>query len=209
MRDFWRYLGGTVVRPYPTFQRLLADTRHQAFGLGALLLIGVLYTLTVAGLAAAGANISAPAWTAVPPEDYYFWEIFFAAPVFILGCVLAAGLVQLLGKAFRGRGDFESTFAVLAFALTIPSFATWIPETVGTVFFLTGAMTQSEWIEMTGRPGFWQVFASVYQFVALAWYLVLIPAAVAASHRLRWWQTAVTSIITLSVVGTFMFTFIR
>ncbi len=114
-----------------------------------------------------------------------------------------------MSKAFKGRGTFDSTFAVLGFALTIPSFITWIPETVGTILFLLGVMTQAEWREIVAQPGFWQVFANVYIFVALVWYLVLIPIAVATSQKVNWWQSTIIGTLTAAIVGLVMFIFIR
>ncbi len=209
MSRFWRYLGSTIANPYRTYNRLLDDPQKLKHGTGAVLLIGVLYTLTVIGLAIVRADISTPPWVAIPAEHYYFWEMFFALPVFTLGWILAAGLVQLVSKAFRGSGSYEGTLAVLGFAMALPSFVTWIPETIGTVLFVSGVMTQKQWLEITSRPGFWQVFAGVYQFVALAWYLVLIPVAVAAAQKLRWWQSTLVGVFTLAVTGLLMFVFIR
>jgi len=88
-------------------------------------------------------------------------------------------------------------------------FVTWIPETIGTILLLLGVMTQKEWLEMTARPGFWQVFTIAYQLVALGWYLVLLPTAVSAAQRLRWWQAGIVGILTLVVFGLLMFVFIR
>jgi len=190
MRCFWLYLGGTIIRPRSTFTRLLAHPHHLAYGAGALALIGILYTLTVVGLAIVKAAVMVPPWVAIPAEHYYFWEIFFGAPVFLAGWILAAGLVQLLSKPFGGAGTFEGTLAVLGFAMTIPAFVTWIPETLGTILMLTGTMTQEQWLAIIARPGFWKVFAQVYQFVALGWYLLLIPIAVATAQKMRWWGAA-------------------
>jgi hypothetical protein len=209
MRKFWGYLGGTIIKPYGSFSRLCADSHALQHSLGAILFIGVLYTLTVIGLAIAGADIATPACINIPAQDYYFWEIFFAAPVYILGWILAAGIAQLISKIFRGKGTFEGTLATLGFAITIPSFVTWIPETIGTVLFLSGIMTQKEWQEIIARPGFWQVFANVYIFVGVAWYLVLIPLSVAASQKIRWWQSAIVGIVTTVIIGFIMFVFIR
>ena len=47
MRRFWTYLGGTVIRPRSTLTRLLADPHHLAYGVGAMVLMGILCTLTV------------------------------------------------------------------------------------------------------------------------------------------------------------------
>jgi hypothetical protein len=206
---FFSYLGGTVVRPRKTFEQLLADPRRLTYGIGALLLIGVLYTLTVAGLALAGATIVVPAWIAIPADRYYYWEIFFGAPVYFAGWILAAGIVQLLSKPFGGRGSFEQSLAVLGFALTLPGFVTWIPETVETGFLLTGAMTQPEWLELIERPGPWKVIFQIYQVVALGWYLVLFPLAVRAVQRLRWLPSVLLGHVTVLVVGFVIFIFIR
>ena len=209
MTHLWGYLGGVIVRPRSTFERLLADPRQLAHGTRAVLLVGALYTLTVAGLAIADAEIVTPAWVAVPEEDYYFWEIFFAAPVTLMGWLLAASLVQVLSQPFKGGGTFESGLAALGFALAIPMFVTWIPETIGTVLFLLGVMTQEEWWGVIARPGFWKVFAEVYQFVALAWYLALFTVAAKVVQQLRWWQAGIIGTLTVAIVGFYMLIFIR
>jgi len=209
MGQFWSYLGGTIIKPRSTFNRLLADPEQLTHSIRAILLIGVLYTLTVIGLAIVGADISEPAWIAIPAEQYYFWQIFFQIPVFVLGWILAAGLAQLMSKAFKGSGTFEGTFAVLGFALTIPSFVAWIPETIVTTLFLSGTMSQQEWIAIISRPGFWQVFTMAYQVVALAWFLTLFPVAIAAAQKLRWWQAAIIGILTVAIVGLVTLIFIR
>ncbi|MFQ6084550.1 MAG: YIP1 family protein [Candidatus Aminicenantia bacterium] len=209
MPSFWSYMGGTVIKPHSTFSRLLIDPRQLIHGAKALLLIGVLYTLTVIGLAIVRAEIVFPAWIAIPAEDYYFWEIFFALPVYLLGWILAAGLVQLLSKVFKGSGTFEGNLAVLGFAITIPAFVTWIPETIGTILFLLGVMTQKEWMELASRPGFWYFFAVVYQVVALAWYIVLFWIAVAVTQKLHWWQAAIVGTLTIAIIGFVMIIFIR
>ncbi|MGD2142952.1 MAG: hypothetical protein PVF54_00590 [Anaerolineae bacterium] len=92
MGRFWAYLGGTVIEPRGTFRRLLDDPKRLTYGVDAMGFIGVFYTLTVVGLAIVKAEIVTPPWVAIPAESYYFWEIFFAAPVFLGGWILAAGL---------------------------------------------------------------------------------------------------------------------
>ncbi|HEY81978.1 MAG TPA: hypothetical protein G4O01_01650 [Dehalococcoidia bacterium] len=209
MGRFWSYLGGVVINPRRAFNLLLADPKLLTHSLGAVLLIGILYTLTIIGLAVVGADISTPAWIAIPAEDYYFWEIFFAMPVYFLAWILASGLAQLMSQAFKGRGTFEGTFAVLGFALTIPSFVTWIPETIETLLFLLGVMSPAEWQEIIARPGFWRGFAVAYQFIAVAWYLILFPIAIAAAQKLRWWQAMVVGTLTVAIVGLVILIFIR
>jgi hypothetical protein len=209
MGKFWNYLGGTVIRPRSTFTHLLADPRQLVYGGKAVLLIGVLYTLTVIGLAVAKVPVAVEPWIAIPAEDYYFWEILFGMPVGVMGWILAAGLVQLLSKWFKGSGTFEGTFAVLGFTMTVPMFITWLPETLLTVLILIDVMSHKQWVEMTAHSRFWQVFGVGYQLVALAWYLVLVPIAVAVTQKLRWWQAAIVGTLTVVIVGFVMVIFIR
>lgn len=130
-------------------------------------------------------------------------------PVFLLDWILAGGVIQLLSRGFHGQGSYEKTLTATGFALMVPSLVTWIPETVGTILFLTGTMTQKEWLETISRPGFWQVFATLYQIVAVGWMLLLVPLAVAVVQRIRWWQAILTGIITLGIFMTLMLVFIR
>ncbi|MEW6142527.1 MAG: hypothetical protein AB1597_05130 [Chloroflexota bacterium] len=105
-----------MVRPRATFARLLNDPCRLSHGLAALLLIGVLYTLTVAGLAIAGARPTFPPFITIPPPVYYFWETFFCIPVFLTGWLVASAIVYLTARALRASGGFNETAALLGFA---------------------------------------------------------------------------------------------
>jgi len=114
-----------------------------------------------------------------------------------------------VSKWFKGSGTFEGTAAVMGFALSLPGFVTWSVETVITLLTLVGVMHKGAWAELTEHAGFWQVFAYAYQLVALGWYLVLFPLAVGVAQKLRWWQALIVGLLTLSVVGSIVFLFIR
>ena len=209
MNKFWRYLSQTIIHPAKTFKQLLADPHYLRYGTQVVFLIAILYTFTVIGLALNHASVATPPVVTIPAEHYYFWQSFFTLPVFVLAWILAAGLAHLLSKFFRGSGTFEGTAAVLGFALSLPGFVTWSVETVITVLTLVGLMHQGAWTELTSHQGLWQVFAYVYQLVALGWYLVLFPIAVGVAQQLRWWQALIVGLFTFSVVGSIVFLFIR
>ena len=209
MKTFWWYWGGAIVKPRSTFTLLNTDPNGLKQGTRAILFMGVLYTLTVGGLALAGADISTPPWLAIPAEDYYFWQIFIALPVILLDWILAAGLIQLLSRGFHGQGSFEKNLAATGFSLMVPLLVTWIPETVGTILILTGTMTQKDWLDTISHPGFWRTFADLYQYVAIGWMLLLTPLAIAVVQKIRWWQAIFTGILTLGIFVTLMLVFIR
>jgi hypothetical protein len=123
--------------------------------------------------------------------------------------VLTAGLIQLASRPLGGRGTFEQTLGALGFALAVPSFVTWIPETAGCILFLAGVMTQRQWLEITSRPGFWRVFSEAYQYVALAWMLSLTCLAASKAQHLRWGKALIVGIPCTAGFMGIMLIFIR
>lgn len=208
MKSLWRYLGGTLFHPGRTFQALQSDPKMVSKGFKAILLIGILYTLTVAMLAAGGALITAPAVIAISAENYYFFEMFFALPVVAAGWILAAGFARLLSKSGKGSGSFEGTLAALGFAVTVPMFVTWIPETIFAALLLLG-MTQEEFMDLMAQPGFFQIFGWAYQIAAVAWMLVLVMIAVGISQKLKWGRAVLVGLLTTVLFMTVMLIFIR
>jgi len=209
MKRFFQYLYGTLIKPKKTFQFLLKDKQHLNYGIGAIFLIGTLYTLTVIGLAAAKAKIVAPAWLNIPAQHYYFWEVFFTLPIFILCWLLATLVIVILSKFFKGIGSYGKTLTVTAFALTIPSIFTWLHETIWTLLFVSGIFSQNDLIRLISKPGFWRIFFSAYQFIAIAWYIFLFTIAVSISQKLKIKQSAFIGVLTLAVVGFIMVVFLR
>jgi hypothetical protein len=208
MKSFWGYFIGTIIRPRPTFRLLLADPKQVSKSFKAVLFMGILYTITVACFAASGALISAPAFINLQPENYYFWEMFFAAPVVFLGWILAAGFGHLLSRWGKGAGTFEGTLVALGFAVTVPQIATWIPETIFGVFLLFG-MKQEAFMELTAQPGFWQISVIAYHAVAVLWMLILVITAIIASQKMRWWRTLLVGLFATAVFMAVMIIFIR
>jgi hypothetical protein len=151
-----------------------------------------------------------PAWLKLSSENYYFWEIIFTVPVFVLDWILAAGLVLWLsrGGKKKGSGTFEDTLSTLGFAIAIPLFIAWIPQAAGATLLLMG-MVQQEFVDLVSQPGFWQSLGVVYFIVTLAWLYILVSHAVSVSQKLSWWKTALVSFLTVTVFVLALFIFIR
>ena len=209
MTSFWTYFIGTCIKPRMTFILLLSEPRRMALAFGSVLLMGVLYTLTAAGNAAAGAQPLMPPLVAIPSESYYSWEILFMIPVYIAGWILAAGIAQALGKLFGGSGDFEETLSVFGFALNIPWYITWMADSVVALLYLSGSMTQAEWKTLVEKPGLWQIVTYSYPLLSLVWLFVLVATAISVVHGLRRWQTLLTTTVTVIALQIVMLIFIR
>jgi len=208
MKSFWGYFVGAIIKPRATFLTLVIDPKQVSKGVKALLFMGILYTITVACFAGSGALIVAPAFINLSPENYYFWEMFFAIPVVFIGWILAAGFGHLLSKGGKGRGTFEGTLACLGFAVTVPQLATWIPETIFAICLLSG-MKQTEMMERTAQPGFWQTFVIAYQVVAVLWMLILVITAIITTQKMRWWRSLLVGLLTTALFMAMMLIFIR
>ncbi len=210
MKSFWYYFFGTVLFPHRAFRKLADDPASLLKGFKALILIGLLYTLAVIGFAVSGAVPSVPIWLSIPAHNYYFWEIFFAMPSFLLGWIMAAGVVQLLGQVgkTKGAGTFEKSLAALGFAVTLPCFITWVPEAWAVILMAMG-MSQEELVEILSTPGFWQAFALFCQIVAVAWMFILFALAVHAIQKLRWLKTFGITVVAWAVFLLMMIIIIR
>lgn len=120
MKSFKDYYFCTIFRPRRTFEALMNDARRLKFGLLALLISVVLYTLVYVFLTIGGGAPSAfTPWLAIPKEAYYYYNRFFLAPSMFMGWILAAGVAQLLSRLFGGKGSFEDMLSVFGFGISI------------------------------------------------------------------------------------------
>lgn len=201
-------LRGTVFHPVQTFRSLQSDLRAAAKGSKALLLIGLLYTLTSAGLAAAGGLIFAPAFLAITPENYYALQIVFAVPVFFLAWLAAGGVGHLLSRKRGGPGNYDGFLGAFALAVAVPSFVTWIPETVLAVLLLLG-VPQQEIMDTTTRPGLGQAIGIAFQVGAVLWIIVLTVIVVRIAGKAGTVRSLAVGILTALVFLGLAVVFIR
>ena len=81
LESFKDYYIGTILRPGRTFEALLSDNRQLRFGLYAILINTVLYTLVYIFLTIGGsAPLAIKPWLAIPAEVYYYYNRFLLAP---------------------------------------------------------------------------------------------------------------------------------
>jgi hypothetical protein len=124
MTGFFSYYVGILCRPLRSVETLCADARRVRFGFYAMLVPVVGYTIVYVGLAESGAYPSAFApFLALPAETYYRYNRFLLAPSILAAWILAAGVVQIVGRLVSARGSFEDTLSALGFAISIASFS--------------------------------------------------------------------------------------
>jgi hypothetical protein len=168
MTNFLSYAVGTAFFPFKSMKRLLGEPRPIRAAAGAVVFVGVLYVLTSAVMALAGAVPLAPVFVLIPAENYYFWQMILILPGMLLAWGLVSGLDQILGRRARGRPAFEKTASAVGIALAASLFVAWFPAAF-VAFFLALGMSQQELVDLLSQPGGWQTFyVSLYVLAAVA-----------------------------------------
>jgi len=177
MAVFLYYLGAAAVVPGRAFKRLEREPKKFRKGFRVMIMIGLLFAISAAGLAAAGALLPAPAFLPLPSHNYYFYEMFFALPVFVAAWLIGAAAGLVFSLLLGGWGSFKAAAAAWAFAFAVPAFLMWLPHALFSGF-LTLGMSQKEFMSYTAYPGLWRTAFFAYQVLAL--FLLLLGSTRAA-----------------------------
>lgn len=209
-KSFWYYFFGTVFFPHRAFRTLAQEPCPLAKGFKSILLAGTLYTLTVVGFAVSGAVPMIPTWIEIPAHNFYFWEIFFALPTFLLAWILSAGVAHVLGHNGKAaaKPSFARSLAAQGFAIALPLLAAWIPATTAAVLMLLG-LSQVELVDILSAPGFWQGFALFWLIAAIVWVFLLFVTVASAVHESRFPKALLSSLVSVAVFVAFLAAIIR
>jgi len=203
------YFENTIIRPRRAFSELLSDPRRLKHGFITFLIMVLLYTVGILFIAFSGAEPTMRPWLAIPSKNYYYWQTLFYAPVFITGWILAAGVVQLLSRLFKGNGTFEDTASLLGFGIAVPTYVTLIPDTIGGFLAFLGIINQKEYTEFITHPGLGQIFSWSLMLIELVWLITLFSVSVEKAQKLPWWKAGIIGTIGYIVYQLFLFIFIR
>lgn len=199
------YLLLPIHKPNEKLQLLIHDQRKVVYGFISLLLIGILYTITVYIGYRNGFGAVVTPFLAIPAEDYYFWEPFFALPVFILIAIVFAGLCRLVALIFNGNGSFENIFSIYCLSITLPMFLTmWLPESTLIIFFASQRAT-----ELGGFRIFPIWIDALRQIIGIVWPLIITILGIKLSERMNWGKSILVAIIAFIPTSLLMIIFIR
>lgn len=188
MRPFRQYYLGAILRPSRTFTVLLEDPHKLKFGVMALCINAVLYTLVYVNLTiAGGAPSSFTPFLAIPKEHYYFYNQFMLAPSMFLCWILAGGVVQLMSRFFGGKGTFEDTLSLLGFSISIACLASLLHDLPDTSLGALGIIDLSEYEVALNSPTIWRAILWFLYSSSFIWFIVLFSKAVRVAQRINSW----------------------
>lgn len=186
MKSFRDYYFGIIIRPRRTFDLLVLDSRRLRFGLLALLITIILYTLVYVFLTiGGGAPSTFTPWLAIPAEDYYKYNQFFLAPSMFAGWILAAGIAQLLSRPFSGKGSFEDNLSVFGFAIGLASLASLSHDLPDSFLGAIGVIDLREYEVALNSPTIWRTILWILYGLYFILFFLLFPKGVGAAQRIR------------------------
>ena len=185
MSKFARYIWGTLAHPAATFRELSREENVKQ-GWGAVLLVGVLYSVVCAIAAVNGIEPVVEPFLPISKESYYFWEIFFAPPVMIGAWYLFSYLNLRLGRAFGGKGTFKGILVSLGFAFCIPM----LP-----IMWTTDLICITFTIDLRTLGTFGQVWNIFYQTFTILWMAAACVIATRETHRIPLGKAIVATMI--------------
>jgi len=128
---FWSYYLNTFIRPQRIFNTFITDSRSFRFGFQYMLIPMAGYTLMYIFLTIGnGAPSVFTPWLNIPRENYYAVNRFLLVPSMIMSWLLAASVIQILSRWFKGSGTFEQTLAVIGLSISVAMWGTLVHDLI-------------------------------------------------------------------------------
>lgn len=210
LKSFKDYYIGTLLRPRRTFEALLCDRRRLRFGLYAMALNALLYTLVYIFLTAGGgAPSSFTPWLNVPKDVYYFYNRFWLAPSMWGGWLLAAGAAQLLSHLFSGKGSYEDTLSVFGFGITIATLFALLHDFIDSFLGAIGLLDLRAYEVMLNSPTIWRAILLTLYTIALVLLGINMVKGVGAAQKIKPGPAILIGLLSAVVYQGFFFIFNR
>lgn len=181
-------------------RRLVADRKAIWVGLRNVLAIAVLYEVASLLWALGADGVTLPEWLRLPEDQYYFYELAFLIPLFVVTWLLASGIAYVLSRALGGSGPFDAVLGGFGLAMAVSAYFTLIPDLVQGVLWTTGWVPFDEYHEITGK-GVLLAVVWAYMLAYTLAHLVLYGVTVRHTQGLSRTRSAIVAIV--SYVGSF------
>lgn len=132
-------------------RQLAHDPRAARTGLRHVLVIAVLYDLAILLWALGTDEVTLPAFLKLPEDRYYFYELVFLIPVFLVTWLLASSTAYLLSRLLGATGSFDSILGGFGLTMAVSAYFTLIPDYVQGTLWTTGVVPFAEYQAATGK----------------------------------------------------------
>lgn len=179
VRRSLRYFVGSILHPLQTFQALDGE-RTFAVGFVLTALKWGLCEFYVFYLYYTDQVMFAKPWLNIPVEEYRFYQLFYYVPFGLALWILLSGLVQVLSRAWGGKGPFESSLNIMGIVVFTPF--VFIDSLDVLIIIFNG--------------GNWSpVLNPLTRILYMLWSAALLTIGTHVIHRLGWAKSAVISVV--------------
>ena len=119
-------------------------------GFSNVLAIGLLYEGAILLWAIGSDGVTLPPFLRIPEDQYYFYELIFLIPMFLVTWLLASALGYVLSRVMNGRGSFDAILGGFGVSMAVSFYFSLIPDYVQGILWTTGLVSFHEYLEITG-----------------------------------------------------------
>jgi hypothetical protein len=197
------------VRAPRIFIAQLAGNPRAAFvGFRHVLFLAVLWEFALLLWALGGATPTIPSFLKIPDEQYYFYQLIFYIPMFLLSWLLASGIGYVLSKAFGGSGSYDTILGGFGMTAAVSGYFTLMPDYIQGFLWTTESVSFSEYQELTSH-GLPAVLVWGYLLAHSAACLLLYAATIHHSQDLGKLRSVIVAAIAYVVSASFFIIIVR
>ena len=202
IKKIFTYIGKFIVNPVKAAEEIARDEQGLWAGFWWVIIFGFAYSITVLIYYLLGHKPVTTPFLTIPLEKWYLVQTFTTIPVALAGSLSYGALAFIIGKAFKGKGTFEATFASQAYTIYIPTIIfMWIPETLLAPILIAKGMSALPWPQ-------WVENLRVF-IIPFIWIFLMSIIALSKVHKIQWWQSLIIMLISLIPTSLIMAVFIR
>ncbi len=197
-----------IKSPSSTLKRLATDPRALAIGFRNSLIIAILYEGAILLWAFGAEDVTLPAFLQIPEQQYYFYELIFLIPLFIVTWLLASAIAYVLSRAFGGSGSYDALLGGVGLTMAVSAYFTLIPDYIQGILWTTGWVPFYEYLEVTGQ-GILLIIVWAYMLMYTLSHIVLYSMTVHYTQSLGKLRSSIVGIVSFIVSFAVWITFVR
>jgi len=189
-----------VKSPKAFVKKLTADPQAISIGFRNVFVIAVLYDIAILLWALGSEGLTMPPFLRIPEEQYYFYELIFIIPVFIITWLLASGIAYVISRALSGKGSFDAILGSFGVSMAVSSYFTLIPDYAQGILWTTGWVPFHEYQEITSK-GILLVIVWLYLLAYILAHLTFYSITIYHTQGLSKARSALVALV--SFLGSF------
>lgn len=197
-----------VRSPKTTISELVNAPHAIAVGFKHILLLAVLWEFAIVLWAFGGATPTMPAFLRIPDDQYYFHQLIFMIPMFLIVWLLAGSIAYALSKVMGGSGCYDAVLGGFGIAAPVSGYFVLMPDYVQGILWTTGWVSFEDYQQLTSR-GPWLAVVIIYLFAYNAAYLILYSTTVYYSQGLSKLKSIIVAAIAYFVSTGIFITIVR